>query len=159
MDGLRGKKEHARERKSRRGGGQRAGGGEVAPVSVLASIAKAQLLFLAVGLGLTLIFCLIAHRLADPAAVTTPLSLLALALAAIVSGIGAVRWTGDGLVSGLLSGGVTMGLVWAISLLPMPDAPLEVGDRVLFYCLIPVLALCGAVLGKKRRRSARTHRR
>ncbi len=159
MNGVRGKKENTHTRKGRRGSAQRSGGGEAAPVGVLASMVKAQLLFLAVGLGLTVLFCLIAHRLTDPAAVTTPLSLLALALAAIVSGIGAVRWTGDGLLAGLLSGGVTMGLVWAISLLPMPASPLQVRDRILFYCLIPVLALCGAVLGKKRRRTVRSHRR
>ncbi len=131
--------------------------GEGAPLRLVTSLAKAQLVFLVTGMVLVLLFCAIALRLTDPSSVTVPLSLLALALASIAGGVGAVRMSGDGLLSGFLSGGITMGLVWALSLLPLPGAPLETGDRVLFYCLMPVLSLCGAVVGKKRKSTK--HRR
>ncbi len=132
--------------------------GETTTMGILAAFGKAQLLFLLVGMVLTMLFCTIAYQLEDPAAVTTPLSLLALSLGAMAGGLGAVRWTGDGLLAGFLSGGISMGLVWILSLLPLRNTPLESGDRILFFCLIPVLSLCGAVLGKKRR-TGRQHRR
>ncbi len=131
--------------------------GEGATLRLVTSLVKAQLVFLVTGMVLVLLFCAIALRLTDTSSVTVPLSLLALALASIAGGVGAVRMSGDGLLSGFLSGGITMGLVWALSLLPLPGASLETGDRVLFYCLMPVLSLCGAVVGKKRKSTK--HRR
>lgn len=119
------------------------------------AIAAAQLVFLAAGVLLLLLFCRIAYSLDDPAAVTAPLSMTALCLSSLAGGIAAVRLTGDGLLSGLISGTVSLALVRALSALPLPASGMDMGQTVLFCCLIPALSVCGAVLGKKRKKSTR----
>lgn len=132
---------------------------ENTPVSWITGIAKAQLLFLAAGTVLLLLFTWIAFCLEDPDSVLIPLALSALCLSSLAGGIGAVRFTGDGILSGCISGVISMTLVHALSLLPLPAASAEMGQTLLFTCLIPVLSVCGAVLGKKRKKQGKHRRR
>ncbi|MBQ8642633.1 MAG: hypothetical protein IJ480_10500 [Clostridia bacterium] len=133
--------------------------GELTPAVLLIGIGKAQLLFLLTGTALLLLFCRIAYSLEDPESVTEPLSLLALCLASLAGGIGAVRFTGDGILSGLISGVVTMALVRILAALPFASSGLDLTQTILFCCLIPVFSVCGAVLGKKRRKQTKHKRR
>ena len=122
------------------------------------SILMAQLFAAGVGLMLLLVFCAIACRMDDPDSVTMPLALCALYLSGLAGGIAAVRLSGDGILSGLLSGGLTMLLFRLISLLPLYASgmtPTQVG----IYCaLIPVSSACGAVIGKSRKSARAKHR-
>ena len=121
----------------------------------ITGLAKAQLVFLVTGAVLLLSFAWIASVLEDPDSVLLPLSLTALCLSSLAGGIAAVRCTGDGLLSGLLSGTVSMVLVRILSALPLPPTDMETGKMILFLCLIPALSVCGAVLGKKRKKQTR----
>lgn len=129
--------------------------GEKTPAAWITAIAGAQLVFLAAGAVFLLIFCRIAFSLDDPAAVTMPLSITALCLSSLAGGIAAVRLTGDGLLSGLVSGTVSLALVRALSALPLPASGMDMKQTILFCCLIPALSVCGAVVGKKRRKITR----
>ena len=129
---------------------------ELTPATLFFGICKAQGVFLLCGGIFLLIFCWIAYIVPDPDAVLMPLSLVALCLSALAGGIGAVRFTGDGLVSGLCSGVLSMLLIRCLSVIPLSGASqLSSGYTVLFYLLIPVLSVCGAVLGKKRKKQIR----
>jgi len=129
---------------------------EFSPAVLLLGICKAQAAAFLTGGLLLLIFSGIACGLQDPGAVIPPLSLVALCLSALAGGIGAVRFTGDGLLSGLCSGVLTMFLVRCMAMLPAAEtAGMETGHTVLFYCLLPVLSVCGAVIGKRRKKSTR----
>ncbi len=125
----------------------------------LIGIAKAQFVFLAAGAVLLTIFCWIAWQLEDPESITRPLSLVALCLSSLVGGIGAVRFTGDGLLSGFISGTVSLMMIRLLAMLPLPTSGTEMGQMIVFCCLIPALSVCGAILGKKRRKNTRRKHR
>ena len=71
---------------------------------------------------LLLVFCTVACSTEDPERITGPLALCALYLSSMAGGIAAVRLSGDGIVSGMLSGVITGLLVCGISLLPLPPS-------------------------------------
>lgn len=123
----------------------------------LIGLTKAQLVFCVTGLVLLLVCTAIAWSLEDPASVQKPLAYTSLCLSALIGGIAAVRFTEDGLLSGLLSGTLSLALVRVLSLLPLPKTEMEMPEFVCFLCLIPVLSLCGAVVGKRRKK--KHHRR
>jgi len=129
--------------------------GELTPMTLLIGIGKAQLVFLATGILLLLLFCRIAYSLDNPESITGPLSLVALCLSALAGGIGAVRFTGDGILSGFCSGVLTMVLVRCLAALPVPSSGMDLPHTILFCLMIPVCSVCGAVLGKKRKKQNR----
>ena len=67
------------------------------------SAVRAQIVMFLTRLVLLLLFCTIAYSLADPDTVTVPLSLAALFAGGLAGGIAAVRFSGDGILSGWLS--------------------------------------------------------
>lgn len=99
---------------------------------------------------LLLIFCTVACSTEDPERITGPLALCALYLSSMSGGIAAVRLSGDGLVSGILSGILTVLLVWCISLLPLPSAGYEVSQSLMGTFIIIPVSMLGAILGHKR---------
>lgn len=132
---------------------------ESPPLTWITGIGKAQFVFLAAGALLLLLFTWIAFGLDDPDGVTLPLSTTALCLSSLAGGIAAVRCTGDGILSGLVSGTVSLLLVRALALLPLPSAAPEPTRMFLHLCLIPALSICGAVLGKKRKKQTKHRHR
>ena len=132
---------------------------ESTPLTWITGIGKAQLVFLAAGALLLLLFTWIALGLEDPDSVTLPLSATALCLSSLSGGIAAARCTGDGVLSGLVSGTVSLVLVRVLSLLPLPSAATEPTQIFLHLCLIPALSICGAVLGKKRKKQIKHRHR
>ena len=133
--------------------------GEAASAVWITGVLKAQLVFLLTGTVLLTLFCWIAHGLEDPDSVTRPLSLAALCLSALAGGIGAVRFTRDGLLSGLVSGTVSVLLLRILTVLPASPSGMETGQMLFFLCLLPVLSVCGAVLGKRRRKNPKHRHR
>ncbi len=120
--------------------------------SLLLSSVQAQAVWLISAGILLLVFCAIAYSTANPDSVTLPLSLCALYLSAILGGIAAVRLSGDGIMSGLLTGIFSAGLLFLFSLLPLPVASsLEVPMSFLYNALIIPAAVIGAILGHKRK--------
>ncbi len=126
----------------------------------LFGLGKAQLVFCLTGLLLLLLGTGIAMATKDPGSLQKPLAYTALCLSSLVGGIAAVRFTEDGLLSGLLSGTLSLGLVRLLSLAPLPASAMEMIEFVCFLCLIPALSLCGAVVGKRRKKkhNPRHHR-
>lgn len=121
---------------------------------LLLSCLSSQIFWFISALVLLLLFCGIAYSTADPAAVTTPLSLCALYLSAMIGGIAAVRLSGDGIASGALSGLFTALLVFVISALPLPDSSFVMPQSIIYTVLIIPASILGAVIGHKRSRTA-----
>jgi hypothetical protein len=76
----------------------------------------------------------------------------------VLGDIEAVRLSGDGILSGLLSGGVTMLICWLASLLPVPVSGMTSIQVGIYFALIPLSSVCGAVIGKKRKSARVKHR-
>ncbi len=119
--------------------------------SILLSSVQAQAVWLFTAMGLLLIFCAIAYSTEDPDGITLPLSLCALYLSAVFGGIAAVRLSGDGLMSGLLAGMISAGVLFLISLLPLPLSSMEMPMSFLYNALVIPAAVIGAALGHKRK--------
>ena len=121
------------------------------------SALRAQAVVCVAGLLSLTLFCAVAYSLADPDSVVVPLSLAALYISGIAGGIAAVRFSGDGILSGWFSGVLSALLLWGLSLLPLPVAAQSLSilpATVLFLC-IPLSSLIGAVIGKRRRNPMR----
>ncbi len=124
---------------------------------ILIGAVRAQLVVLVAGIAFLAVFCAIAYSLADPDTVTMQLSLAALYASGLAGGIAAVRFSGDGILSGWLSGVLSAILLWLLSLLPYPAAMHTFAilpSTVLFLC-IPLSSLVGSVIGRKRKKTAR----
>ncbi len=106
---------------------------------------------------LMLIFCIVAYSTADPDSITTPLSLCALYLSALIGGIAAVRISGDGIVSGAVSGVITAILVFALSVLPLPESGFDLPSSLLFTALVIPASVIGSIVGHKRKKSPLKH--
>lgn len=119
--------------------------------SILLSSIQAQAVWLLTAGALLLIFCAIAYSTEDPDSITLPLSLCALYLSAVFGGIAAVRLSGDGLMSGLLTGILSAGILFLISLLPLPVSSMEMPMSFLYNALVIPAAVIGAALGHKRK--------
>lgn len=118
----------------------------------ITGLTKAQLVFCVTGLLLLLVSTGIAWNLEDPASVQKPLAYTSLCLSSMIGGIAAVRFTEDGLLSGLLSGTLSLALVRILSLMPLPASKIAMTEFVCFLCLIPIFSVCGAVVGKRRKK-------
>ncbi len=119
--------------------------------SLFLSSLQAQPVCFLSALLLLVVFCAAAYSTADPDRITFPLSLCALYLSSMIGGIAAVRFSGDGIVSGLLSGGMTAVLIWIISLLPLPASEAEFPETILYIIMVIPASGIGAVLGRKRK--------
>jgi len=122
-------------------------------LSILLAAVKAQVAVAASGLILLLIFCAIANATQDPDSIIQPLSLCALFLSAFFGGIFAVRLSGDGLLSGALSGCVTVLLVLLFSLLPLPSFDGMGTPKIISLLCIIGSSVAGTLIGKKRTKS------
>ena len=118
--------------------------------SMTKSILLSQLGWLGSALLLLTVFCLIALSCDDPDSIILPLSLCALYLSSTVGGIFAVRLSGDGILSGALSGLITAGIVFLLSALPLTDSPFSLPTSLLLLSLIVLFSSVGAVIGHKR---------
>ena len=118
--------------------------------SILLSCVMSQGVWLLSALVLLLIFCAVAYSTADPDAITTPLSLCALYLSAVIGGISAVRFSGDGIVSGLISGIITALIVFALSCLPLPETDIRFSRAILLNLLVIPASALGSLVGHKR---------
>lgn len=117
---------------------------------ILPSCVMSQGVWLLSALVLLLIFCAAAYSTADPDAITAPLSLCALYLSAVIGGIAAVRFSGDGIVSGLISGVITALLVFALSCLPLPETDIEFTRAILMNLLVIPASALGSLIGHRR---------
>ncbi|MBE6541630.1 MAG: TIGR04086 family membrane protein [Ruminococcaceae bacterium] len=111
---------------------------------------------------LMLIFCGIAYSTADPDSLTVPLSLCALYLSAVIGGIAAVKISGDGIASGCISGCITTGIVFCLSLLPFPDSTLDIPLSIILILMIIPASIVGSVIGHKKEKKPKKlnhHRR
>ena len=123
------------------------------PRPFLLACLLSQIAWFLSALVLLLIFCAIAVSMEDPDSVTVPFSLCALYLSAFIGGIAAVRLSGDGIASGAVSGCFTMLLVFALTALPLENAPFEFPlSLILTACIVPASVL-GAVIGHKKQKN------
>lgn len=119
--------------------------------SLFLSSIQAQAVWALSAVLLLLVFCTIAYSTDDPDSITFPLSLCALYLSAVIGGIAAVRLSGDGIMSGLLSGLITMALIWLLTLLPLPESNVELPMSLLYTALVIPSSVVGSALGHKRK--------
>ena len=117
---------------------------------MLQSVLLSQLVWIASALVLLCLFCCISLSLRDPDSIILPLSLCALYLSAVIGGVAAVRFSGDGILSGTLSGTVTALLVFLLSALPFSDSLFSLPSSLIFTALIIPASAVGSVIGHKR---------
>ena len=114
------------------------------------SCIRAQAVWFLSALILLPVMGLIAYSTADPDSLIRPLSLCALYLSALIGGIAAVRYSGDGAASGLLSGTMTAFLLLLVSAFPLPESGFEPNTGFLLLALVIPASLIGSVLGHRR---------
>ena len=117
---------------------------------IFLSCVMAQAVWLIAVLILLPVMALIAYSTDDPDSVTRPLSLCALYLSAVIGGIAAVRYSGDGIASGALSGIITAGLLLLVSAFPLPESGMDQSLSYLLSALVIPASVIGSVLGHKR---------
>ncbi len=120
-------------------------------IGLAAACVKAQAVVLLTGLALLLVFCAIAASMEDPDSVLRPLSLCALFLSTFAGGFAAVRMSGDGVMSGICAGAVSVVLVLLLSLLPFADSEAEFSGNLLMYLCMIASSAAGAMIGKRRK--------
>lgn len=122
--------------------------------ALLFSAIRAQIVMFLTGFILLFLFCTIAYSLADPDTVTIPLSIAALFGGGLAGGIAAVRFSGDGILSGWLSGVISALLIWLLSFLPVQTVSgtsnFELIQATILFLCLPFSSLIGAVIGRKR---------
>ena len=119
--------------------------------SLFLSSVQAQAVWAASAVLLLLVFCGVAYSTDDPDSLTFPLSLCALYLSAAAGGIAAVRLSGDGIMSGLLSGAITMVLIWILALLPLPESHVELPMSLVYTALVIPASAVGAAVGHRKK--------
>lgn len=108
---------------------------------------------------LLLIFCSISNSMSDPESVSMPLSLCALYLSSIIGGVGAVKISGDGILSGLVSGVISAGIILLLSTLPLPPSGLSTIPSVILLLLVIPASVIGAFIGKKRNKKIKNYKK
>lgn len=121
---------------------------------ILISAIRAQIVVLITAAILLTVFCAVAYSTDDPDSLIIPLSLCALYLSAISGGIAAVRFSGDGIVSGLLSGAISMAAVFLISLLPLHPSGFDSTMGLILTALTVPASAAGSVIGHKKKERA-----
>ena len=119
--------------------------------SLFLSSVQAQAVWAVSAVLLLLVFCAVAYSTDDPDSLTFPLALCALYLSAAAGGIAAVRLSGDGILSGLLSGVLTLGLIWLLSLLPLPDSNAELSKALMYTAMVIPASMAGAAIGHRKK--------
>ncbi len=110
----------------------------------------AQVVWLISAIILLLVFSIIAVSAVDPKPLMTPLALCAAYLSSCFGGIAAVRLSGDGILSGFVSGVMTVVFMLIISTLPIPGCDIEYPYALVFELLVVPAAIIGSIIGKKR---------
>lgn len=118
------------------------------------SAIRAQIVVLITAAILLTAFCAVAYSTDDPDSIIIPLSLCALYLSAISGGIAAVRFSGDGIISGLLSGAVSLAVIFLLSLLPLHPSGLDSRVRLILTILIVPASAAGSIIGHKKKEKA-----
>ena len=109
--------------------------------------------------ALMLIAAAIAYGTPDPGRLTEPLGYAVLALSALCGGIFSVRFTGDGILSGLIFGSAMSLLFWALSIIPVGwESTLSAGISALMHLVPCAAGTLGALIGKKRAPKRRRHK-
>ena len=98
-----------------------------------------------------LISCCAANAAEDPGSMIVPLSLACLYLSALVSGFSAVRLSGDGILSGIVSGTLTALLMLLLACFPLPASSLAFPYTLICTAAVIPCACAGAVIGRKRK--------
>lgn len=119
--------------------------------SILFSSVQAQGVWFLSAAVLLLIFCAVAYSMEDPDSVIFPLSLCALYLSSVIGGIASVRLSGDGLMSGMLSGIMTLVLIVLLSFFPFPVFCEDRIGSIGYLVMILPASVIGSVLGHKRK--------
>ncbi len=119
--------------------------------SLVISCLISQIYWIAAALVLLLVICAVAVSLENPDKIVTPLTLAALYLSAVISGIAAVKKSGDGIASGALSGTFTAIILMILSFLPFPSSGFDTTTSLLCSLLVIPAAVLGAVLGHRKR--------
>lgn len=128
--------------------------------SLVIGILKGSLAGIVSGGVLMLIMAAIACATPDPGKLTSWMGYAALALATVVGGAFAVRFTGDGVLSGLLCGTAMSLMLWAVSLIPVGwESTLSAGVSALLHLIPCGAGVVGALIGKKRAPKRRRRRR
>ncbi len=121
--------------------------------TLLSACLLSQCVWFISALVLLLVLCAVAYSTRDPDAITEPLSMCALYLSAVIGGVAAVKLSGDGIVSGLISGGITAVLVLLLSCLPLPASGFDLTHSVIFTALVVPASALGALIGRRRRKN------
>ncbi|MBE6616383.1 MAG: TIGR04086 family membrane protein [Ruminococcaceae bacterium] len=114
------------------------------------SCLMSQIVWFVSAVILLLLFCAISNSMSDPESVSMPLSLCALYLSAIIGGVGAVKLSGDGILSGLVSGFISAGIILLLSALPLPSSGLSTVNSIILLLLVIPASVIGSFIGKKR---------
>ena len=114
------------------------------------SCLMSQIVWFVSAVILLLLFCAISNSMSDPESVSMPLSLCALYLSAIIGGVGAVKLSGDGILSGLVSGVISAGIILLLSALPLPSSGLSTVNSIILLLLVIPASVIGSFIGKKR---------
>ena len=120
---------------------------------IFLSCLKAQCVWFVAAVIILFAFCIVSYSTSDPDAVTHPLSLCALYLSAIAGGIAAVKFSGDGIASGALSGLITAVIVFCMSCIPFPSSGYSIGYSLLLTSLVIPASVIGSVLSHKKKGS------
>ena len=133
---------------------------ESTPRLWIGHLGKSLLITMAAGLGILLVFSLIAYFYADPNILILPLALVGAGLTALIGGIVTVRIHGhSALFCGLLIGSILTGLMMLLSLFFTKDGMgYSTGISCLLHAGIPLLSVIGSYLGLQKR-SPKRHRK
>lgn len=118
---------------------------------------KSQIAWIVSGVVLLVIFCAVAYSTEDPDAMMKPLALTALYLSAAIGGVFAARLSGGRMICGLLSGGFTALIVFALSVIPIFDSGITIGEGLIMNALIIPASFIGSFIGTPRSKKPKKH--
>ncbi len=95
----------------------------------------------------------------DPDSVSHPLSLAALYISCFISGIAAVKLSGEGVSSGAISGIITAIIVLLLSLLPVCPSGFDSLTSIICTLLIIPAAVLGSLVEQKKKNKPSDFRR
>ena len=118
--------------------------------SLLRSCLISQLFFICSAAVMLLIICAICVGGNDPEAAIKPLTLTVLYVSSFISGIAAVKKSGDGIVSGALSGVFTSIMIMILSFIPFPPSGYDSLTSLLCSLLVIPASVLGAIVGHRK---------
>lgn len=122
---------------------------ESSPRAWILHLGKSLLITLSAGLGILLVFSLIAYFYTDPNPLILPLALSGAGLTALISGVITVKIHGHAaLICGLLSGSLLLCIMMLLSLFFTKEGlGYSTGVSCLLHTGVPILSVIGAYLG------------